>query len=135
MADTFTLEIITPNGVVFEGDVRHVRAPGREGSFGVLPGHTPFITPLQVGVIEAQNPQGSTDLFSTSGGVAEVHGDRTVVLAETAEKREEINVERAREAMERAKKRLESDRENVDYERARSSLLRAINRIKVAEEG
>ncbi len=131
MANTFKLEIISPHGIVYTGDVHHVRAPGAEGSFGVLPGHTPFLSPLQVGVIEAE-VEGKTILFATSGGLAEVHGDKVVILAETAEKKEQIDVSRAEEAVERARKRLSERTPNTDVERAQSALARALNRLHTA---
>ena len=132
MADSFTLEIISPSGKVFSGPMKHVRAPGQAGSFGVLPSHTPFITPLQVGVIDGTTAEGKELIVATSGGMAEVHGDKVVVLAETAEEKSKIDAERAKESRERAEKRLESHEPDLDTERARAALARALNRLKVA---
>ncbi|MCB2199915.1 F0F1 ATP synthase subunit epsilon [bacterium] len=132
MADSFTLEITSPSGIVFSGPMKHVRAPGREGSFGVLPSHTPFITPLQVGVIEGKKEDGADLIFATSGGMAEVHGDKVVVLAETAEEKTKIDIERARQSRERAEKRLADPEPDLDTERARAALARAMNRLAIA---
>ena len=132
MADTLRLEIISPSGVVYEQDVRHVQAPGQQGYFGVLPNHTPMISAMDVGRIQADKADGGSDLFATSGGVAEVHSDRVIILAETAESAGHIDVKRAEDAKERAEKRLQSEDENLDYERARAALTRAVNRIHIA---
>lgn len=134
MATTLKLEITTPTGVVFSGDVEHVRAPGVKGSFGVLPGHTPFVTSLEIGVIHATEG-GKETLFATSGGVCEVQEGRVVILAETAEAQTKIDVERAGAAKKRAEDRIASKNGNIDYERARTALMRALNRIHVVKGG
>ena len=133
MADTFKLEITSPFGIVYSGDVNHVRAPGVEGSFGVLPGHTPFMSPLQIGEIIA-NVAGKETIFATSGGLAEVHGDKVVILAETAEEKSKIDVSRAEEAATRARQRIDEKAPEIDVERAHLALARALNRIRVAAE-
>ncbi|MFH0883738.1 MAG: F0F1 ATP synthase subunit epsilon [bacterium] len=131
MAETFKLEIISPHGIVYTGDAHHVRAPGVEGSFGVLPGHTPFLSPLQIGEIEAEL-EGKKRLFATSGGFAEVHGDKVVILAETAEEKGQIDVSRAEEAAVRARKRLVDKTPEIDVERVHLALARALNRLRIA---
>jgi len=133
MAETFTLEIISPAGMVYSGPMKHVRAPGVEGSFGVLPGHTPFITSLQIGVIEGTTEKNSELFVATSGGMAEVHGDKVVVLAETAEEKSKIDLERAMAAKDRAEKRLGVADQDIDTQRARLAFARAINRMKVVQ--
>ncbi len=133
MAETLKLEIISPSGTVYSGDVEHVRAPGQDGSFGVLANHTPMIAALEIGQIEANTPGGGNDVFATSGGVAEVHGDRVVILAETAEARTSIDVARAEASAKRAEDRLETDADNIDFERASSALMRALNRVRVVK--
>lgn len=131
MADKIKLEIMSPHGPVYAADVDHVRVPGVEGSFGVLPGHTPFLAPLDVGLIEATLGK-VEERFATSGGLAEVHPDRVVIMAETAEKADAIDFERAQEAERRARQRLETAEEGVDFDRARLALMRAINRQRIA---
>ncbi|MBS1261340.1 MAG: ATP synthase epsilon chain [Calditrichaeota bacterium] len=131
MPDTIKLEIISPSGLVYQDDVRHVQAPGEMGYFGVLNGHTPMISALDVGRITADR-DGGRDLFATSGGVAEVHADSVIILAETAERRSQIDVDRAEAAKQRAEQRLHSHDPTVDFERASTALMRAFNRIRVA---
>lgn len=129
--NTFKLEITTPDGVVYSGEVEHVRAPGVKGSFGVLAGHTPFITPLDVGEIELQIP-GGEERFATSGGLADVRADTFLILVETCEPTEAIDIDRAKSAYQRAKERLEKHAEHVDQVRAKMAMLRASNRLKIA---
>ncbi|MBZ0263344.1 F0F1 ATP synthase subunit epsilon [bacterium] len=132
MAETFKLEITTPTGVAFKGDVTHVKAPGSEGSFGVLSNHTPFITPLQMGAIEVESPEGEK-VFATSGGLADVRANQFLILAETAEALEKIDVDRAKAAKERAMQRLQDmGTREVEVERAQAALLRANNRLSLA---
>ena len=133
MAETFNLEIISPHGVVYTGPMKHVRAPGVEGSFGVLPSHTPFITPLQMGVIEGTTAESKELFVATSGGMAEVHGDKVVILAETAEEKSKIDIERAKSAKDRAEQRLAGDHGELDVERARLALARSLNRLKLVQ--
>jgi len=135
MAETLKLEIISPSGTVYIGDVEHVRAPGQDGSFGVLANHTPMIAALDIGQIEANASGGGTDVFATSGGVAEVHGDSVVILAETAEAKTGIDLDRAQASATRAEDRLETSDQNTDFERANSALMRALNRISVVNGG
>jgi len=127
------VEIITPQGVVLAlDDAEHVLLPGTEGQLGILPGHIPMVSSLTIGRIEIDH-QGRTIRLSTSGGFAEVTPDRVVVLAETAEKAEDIDVERARRALERARKKLRQAAE-MDEAVLRAALARALNRLSVAGE-
>lgn len=128
---TFRLEIVTPGGTVFSDDVEALRAPGVDGYFGVLPGHTPLMTALKIGEIRVRR-KGETIRFSTSGGFIEVLPRRSIVLAETAERADQIDVARALAAKERAEKRLRERGPDVDEERARAALQRALNRLRVA---
>ncbi len=137
MADTksyFNLTIVTPSGTKEEYNIRHLRAPGSEGEFGVLIGHLPFITPLQIGEIELDTEDGKK-YWATSGGYIEVLPEQVTILAETAEPAEKINLDRAKSARVRALKRLEDHGSDIDTERARISLLRSINRLKVVSHG
>lgn len=128
----YNLEIITPSRVVFHEQVTQVRAPGIAGYFGVLAGHTPFITALGIGEIKVSID--STDqFFATSGGFIEVTPQGVTILVETTEKASEIEVERAQNAKERAKKRLALKSSEINPDRARAALLRALNRIRIAE--
>ncbi len=130
---SFKFEIVSPDGVVWEGQAKHVRAPGVMGSFGVLPGHTPFMTPLQVGEINLSAEDGEF-VFATSGGTAEVQGDHVLILAETAEDVAKIDVERAQASADRAKERLvDRSAKDVDFKRAEMALFRSINRLKLSK--
>jgi F-type H+-transporting ATPase subunit epsilon len=125
------LEIVTPDGLVFSGEVDEVTAAGSEGEFGVLPGHAPFLTTLKVGMITIK--RGTEVLyFFVNSGYAEVGPDKVLVLADSAERAEDIDVERAKEAMKRAEERLKK-REEIDFARAESALERATTRIQIAE--
>ncbi len=133
MAKTFTLDIVTPRGVVFQGEVEHVRAPGVQGSFGVLDGHTPFITPLEIGEIDVRAEGGDEKIFATSGGIADVSPGKFLLLVETAEDASEIDLERAESAQQRAVERL-MDITPEEAEKFRLAKLRAENRLRIAQK-
>jgi len=133
MAENIRLEIVTPEKSVVSEDVGIVMAPGILGEFGVLTGHTPFLTPLKVGTIKFTDTGGKERCVFVSDGFAEALPDRVTILAESAERRSEINVDRAQEALERAQKRIADDyEEEVDFVRAKAALERAIQRIHLA---
>jgi len=125
------LEIVTPYGLIFSEEVDEVTASGSEGEFGVLPGHVPFVTTLKVGMLIAKTAKESK-IFFVNWGYAEIGTDKVLVLADSAEKSEEIDVERAKAAMKRAEERLKKA-EEVDFHRAEASLERAAARIQVAQ--
>jgi F-type H+-transporting ATPase subunit epsilon len=135
MAGPIRLEIVTPEKIVVSEDAQIVMAPGVLGEFGVLIGHTPFLTALKAGAVRYTDAQGSEHLVFVSGGFAEALPDRVTILAESAERRRDIDVERARAALERAQKRLAEQRskEEFDFVRAQAALQRAIMRLKVVE--
>jgi F-type H+-transporting ATPase subunit epsilon len=125
------LEIVTPYGLIFSEEVDEVTAAGSEGEFGVLPGHVPFVTTLKIGVLTCKKGSESKYFF-VNWGYCEVGPDKVTVLADSAERSEDIDVERAKAAMKRAEERLRQT-ENVDFVRAESSLERAVIRAQVAE--
>ena len=131
MAITFQLDIVTLDGKVFSEPVQHLRAPGQEGSFGVLNGHTPFLTSLQIGVVEVTQ-ENQTRTLAVSGGYIEVMPFCTTILAETAEFAEDIDVLRANAAKQRAEERLKARDDNLDEARARAALARSLNRLRIA---
>jgi len=133
MAGNITLEVVTPEGVVVSEEVQIAVAPGSLGEFGVLVGHTTFLTTLKTGTIHYTGSDGVQRYIFTSGGFAEALPDKLTVLAESAERRRDIDTERAKAAMERAQKRLEKEDEDIDFIRAKAALERAINRIRLAE--
>jgi len=125
-------ELATPNRLVVSEDVEEVVAPGLQGYFGVLPGHVPFLTSLQSGEV-AYRIGRSEQYLAVSGGFAEVQGDRVTILAEHAERPEEIDRERALRARQRAERRLQGKtQEELDYTRAQAAFSRALARLQVA---
>ena len=133
MPDTFQLEIVTPEKLVVNESVEEAQIPGLGGYLGILPGHAPLITELAVGVI-TYRAQGVTRSLSVAWGFAEVLPDKVTMLAETAERPEEIDVARAQKAKERAEQLLKSNDPQLDYDRAQDALQRAETRLKVASE-
>lgn len=128
----FKLEIVTPKRIVFSGDVVSFSAPGVVGGFQVLKSHAPLLSDIAVGEVKLVDAGGSEFRFATSGGFVEVHDNKVVMLAETAERSDEIDVPRAESARERARKRLAEKTADTDVDRARLALFRAMNRLKVA---
>ena len=129
--DRLLLEIVTPQGLVFSEEVDEVTASGSEGEFGVLPGHVPFVTTLKIGMLTCKKGT-EGKFFFVNWGYAEVGGEKVMVLADSAERSEEIDVERAKAAMKRAEERLKKA-EEIDFTRAESSLERAVTRVQIAE--
>jgi F-type H+-transporting ATPase subunit epsilon len=128
------LEIVAPSRQVVRSEhVEEVIAPGSEGEFGVLPGHTPFLTTLKVGMLSYREAS-SWHHLAVEWGYAEVGPDRVVILAEGADRASEIDISEARIAKERAEKALSEKLDQKDYEKARIELLRAMIRIQVAEK-
>ncbi len=132
MADTFSLEVIAPNRVVYSGEVEMVRAPGTAGSFQVLPGHLPLVSTLEVGELDLREPGQPDQVVALSGGFVEVLRGGVCVLAESAEFGHEIDIERARQAEARARERLQALSREVDRTRADAALNRAMNRLRLA---
>ena len=133
MAGTIRLEVVTPQKEVVSEEAQIVVAPGVVGEFGVLVGHTPFMTALDVGTIRYTDAQGQERSVFVSGGFAEALPDKVTVLAESAERRREIDVERAKAALERAQKRMSEQAAGIDYLRAKMAMIRALRRIQLAE--
>ena len=131
----FVLEVVTPQRLLVSEEVGELVAPGSEGYFGVLPGHTPFMTTLKIGELTYWRGREERSL-AVSWGYAEVGPERVVVLAEMAERAEEIDVERAEAARRRAEERLRLwGDETVDFARAEAALQRALTRLTVAAKG
>ena len=128
----YQLEIVTPKKTVYSGQVVSLQAPGSEGSFGIMAGHMPLLTSLQIGVLRFAEEGGSEARMAVSGGFAEVGQERVTILAETAERADEIDIARAESSRLRAEERLASrEEEKVDVVRAQLALSRALNRLKV----
>jgi F-type H+-transporting ATPase subunit epsilon len=130
MENKIKLEIVTPYGLIFGEDVDEITASGTEGEFGVLPGHIPFIATLKIGILTYKKGSNTGYIFVNSG-YAEVLPNKVIVLADSAEKAEDIDVERALAAKKRAEERLK-EAEKIDFNRAAASLERASIRIQLA---
>jgi len=128
----FKLEIITPTKVVFNDFVVSFTAPGTLGSFQVLYNHAPLLSSIGIGEVKLVDQKGQTSRYATSGGFVEVRENRAMILAETAERSDEIDVARAEAARDRALKRLQERKSDTDLLRARAALARALNRLRIA---
>ena len=126
-----TLEIVTPDRSVVTERVDEVEVPGAEGYFGVLPGHTPMLVMLKIGELWYRQG-GEKSYLSIAFGFAEILPDRVTILAQLAERPEEIDVARAETARRRAEERLAKAAPDVDFERARVALLKSLIRIQVS---
>ncbi len=134
MPGTFELEVITPERVVIKETVEALVVPGEHGQLGILPRHAPMVVNLGVGVVTYRS-HGETYRLAVAGGFFEVSEDKAVVLADTAERAEEIDVDRALAARRRAEERIKRRRdEDVDFKRAQLSLQRALTRLKAASK-
>ena len=131
--NTFQLEIVTPAKLVVKDAAEEAQIPGSSGYLGILPGHAPLITELGVGVI-TYKASGATHTLSVAWGFAEVLPDKVTILAEAAERPQEIDVERAQKSKDRAEERLKSNDPKIDYTRAEDALQRAETRLNVAKE-
>jgi len=131
MENKLRLEIVTPYGLILGDDVDEVTTSGSEGEFGVLPGHVHFITTLKIGMLTYKKGNETRYVFVNSG-YAEVGPDKVTILADSAEKSEDIDVERAKAAMKRAEERLKK-MEEIDFARAESAIERATARVYIAE--
>lgn len=125
------LEVVTAERLVYDGDVVEVIAPGAEGELGILPRHAALMTTLQAGALRVKTGNGEVDL-AIGGGFLEVRDNRVLVLADSAERAEEIDVERARAAEERARQLLADRRPGLELGQAEAALRRSQVRLKVA---
>ena len=132
MAENIRLEVVTPEKQVVNELAQIVMAPGSMGEFGVLAGHTPFMTSLNTGAIQYRDENGKDQYVFVSGGFAEALPDKVTVLAESAEKMDDIDLDRARSAQQRAEQRL-ADRstEDIDFIRAQAALERSLVRLRL----
>lgn len=131
----FTLEIITPQKVVYCGKVQSFTAPGEIGSFQVLYNHAPLISTIAIGEMKITDADGNKWRYATSNGFVEVKSNHVIMLVESVERSDQIDTERAELAKERAQKRLKERSPETNIERAQQALLRALNRLRVARKG
>jgi F-type H+-transporting ATPase subunit epsilon len=130
---TIKIEIVTAERVVYSAEVDEVIAPGMEGQLGILPHHAPLMTILQGGELIIKKG-GKEDILAISGGFLEVRPDHVIVLADQAERAEEIDAARAEEARKRAEERLKEKGSGLDAARAEAALRRAMVRLSVLEK-
>ena len=134
MAEALYLEIITPAKSIYKGNIQSVTIPGVKGRFQVLKNHAPLISVFEIGLIKIKVDDKTTKYFATCGGTVEVLKNNVLVLADALEAIEEIDIERAQRAKERAMGRLTQKTEDTDIERARVALARAVNRLNLVEK-
>lgn len=132
MAETFELEIVTPERLVVKDVAREVQVPGKNGYLGILPGHAPLISELAVGEIVYKDGSNGVHRLACAWGFAEVLPEKVTILAETAERADQIDVARATEARDRAQRLLASTEPDTDYDRALNAVQRAQVRLDVA---
>jgi len=129
---TISVNIVTPDGPVYDSDVSMVIAVTATGEMGVLPGHIPTVAPLGIGAVRLKK-ENSTKLVAVSGGFLEIRPEKVTILAQSAERSTEIDLSRAQESAKRAEALLQARKDEIDYKRAELALKRAMNRINVYE--
>src|SRR5262249_44798959 len=134
----FRLEVVTPDKVALNEDVVSVVAPGSEGSFGVLAGHAPMVAELTIGRLNYRTPGGAEEIMAISGGFLEVGRDHVMVLADSAERSTDIDVERALRALERAREQarlVTEQRDEAQLATQQAAITRAENRLRTVGRG
>lgn len=127
------LEVVTPQRKVLETEAESIIVPGVDGYVGFQANHAPIVAGLGIGVLEYGPAGGKKECMAISGGFVEVAENRVSILADAAERPEEIDVARAEAARQRAERRLKERSENIDRARAEAALRRALNRIRIAQ--
>jgi F-type H+-transporting ATPase subunit epsilon len=129
------IEIITPSKPVFNGKVKSISLPGTLGNFQVLFNHAPLLSTFEIGKIKIVGLDDKETEYATSGGTVEVLTNKILVLADSFESKEDIDIERAERSLQRAKDRIANrNKEKIDEIRAEASLRRAVNRLKFVHE-
>jgi F-type H+-transporting ATPase subunit epsilon len=129
---TTKVSVVTPDGPILEDNVEMVSAKAQSGELGILPGHISMVAPLKIGAVRLKKGT-STELVAVSGGFLEVRSDQVTILAQSAERAENIDVARAKAAKDRAERRLETKKDDMDFRRAELALKRAMNRLNVTQ--
>ena len=130
---TLTVSVVTPDGEVLEDDYEMVSCKAENGELGILPGHIPLVAPLTINAVRLKR-ENNEDVIAVNGGFLEVRPDKVTILAQSAEKATDIDVERAEQAKTRAEQLLESKESDVDELRAKLALHRAVNRLDIAKK-
>ncbi|MFA1822710.1 F0F1 ATP synthase subunit epsilon [Virgibacillus oceani] len=129
---TLTVSVVTPDGPVLEDTFDMVSCKAESGELGILPGHIPLVAPLSISSVRLKRENAENHL-AVNGGFMEVQPDKVTILAQSAEKPVDIDVERAQEAKKRAERRLQSQQDDIDFKRAELALKRAMNRLNVGQ--
>ncbi|MBO2535490.1 MULTISPECIES: F0F1 ATP synthase subunit epsilon [Rummeliibacillus] len=129
---TTVVNIVTPDGPVYDSEVSMVIVKTVTGEMGILPGHIPTVAPLVVSAVRLKKDN-NTEVVSVSGGFVEIRPDKVTILTPSAELADNIDIARAKEAVKRAEQRLQSKQDDIDFKRAELALKRAMNRINVKE--
>ena len=129
---TLTVSVVTPDGQVLEDDYEMLSCKAESGELGILPGHIPLVSPLTINAVRLKRGN-EEDLVAVNGGFLEVRPDKATILAQSAERADDIDVDRAERAKERAAQLLESNNQDIDVQRAKLALNRAMNRLGVAK--
>ncbi|MBP2076210.1 F0F1 ATP synthase subunit epsilon [Oceanobacillus polygoni] len=127
---TLEVSVVTPSGPVLEGSFDMVVCKAETGEIGILPGHIPLVAPLQISAVRLKTGS-ETKQLAVNGGFMEVKPDKVTILAQSAEKASEIDIQRAKSAKERAERRLQAKQDNIDKIRAELALKRATNRLNI----
>ncbi|GGA64359.1 F0F1 ATP synthase subunit epsilon [Ornithinibacillus halotolerans] len=129
---TLTVSVVTPDGPVLEDTYEMVSLKAENGELGILPGHIPLVAPLAISAVRLKRDSGEEKL-AINGGFLEVRPEKVTILAQSAEKPQDIDVNRAEAAKKRAEDRLQSKDDHIDRLRAELALRRATNRLDVAQ--
>jgi F-type H+-transporting ATPase subunit epsilon len=129
---TLTVNIVTPDGPVYDSEVDMIIAKTASGEIGILPGHIPTVAPLVIGAVKLKK-DGKSEYVAINGGFVEVRPEKVSILTQSAEIASNIDVARAKEAMKRAEERIQNKQDSTDFNRAELALKRAMNRINVYE--
>jgi F-type H+-transporting ATPase subunit epsilon len=127
---TLTVSVVTPDGPVLEDTFDMVSCRAESGELGILPGHIPLVAPLTIGAVRLKR-EDQEEKLAVNGGFMEVQPDKVTILAQSAEKPADIDIQRAREAKQRAERRLQAKQDDIDFKRAELALKRAMNRLNV----
>jgi F-type H+-transporting ATPase subunit epsilon len=131
MMTELNLDIVTPSKSVFKGIIKSITVPGTNGRFQVLKNHAPIVSTFEVGMVKVDLPDSKENYYATAGGTIEVLDNEIIVLADSIELVNEIDVERAEKAKQRAEERLASKTSDINIFRAEAALERALNRLNV----
>ena len=130
---TVQVNIVTPDGPVYDSEVTMVVAKTVSGEIGVLAGHIPMVAPLAIGAVKLKKADGSQEVAAVNGGFIEVRPEKISILAPAAEVAASIDLARAKQALARAEGRIQAKSDDIDFKRAELALKRALNRINVHE--